>query len=241
MRVLGSVVARNEADRYLGRSLAWLKRFTDDVFVFDDRSTDGSVAVAVAEGCAVRVRGTAEPSFLDDESAYRATAWRHLEEELRPRAGDWVLVVDADEFPVAALGVDEREALEAEVDRADRSRTDGLVLHVDELFGAGPPALVRTDGLWGSIEACRMVRWRPDARFASRRMGASPVPSYVTTRRRTSALRLPHLGYATDVDRRARYRRYTDLQVGHNRGHVASILAQPTLTQWVGKTPWVDR
>ena len=47
MRIIASMVLKNEADRYLRAMLQHNHVWWDDLFVYDDQSTDNSVEIAM--------------------------------------------------------------------------------------------------------------------------------------------------------------------------------------------------
>ncbi len=238
MRLIAHLVVRDEADRYLWDCLQWLTGFADTVTVFDDRSDDGTADIARRWGCHVDIRPPDAASFMENESAFREAGWHAMEAAAKPVNDDWIIALDADEFLVA-IG-DERETVLNNIDRADIEGLDGLVLPVAEIFGWDSLRLLplqRTDAAWGTITACRMVRWRPDGTFKNRRQGGGSVPTYVHSRGMTDSLHLAHVGYMDVEDRAAKHAHYSATR-GHSQAHVQSILMPGRLQPWTGKIPW---
>lgn len=242
MRVLGSLVMRNEAARWLDCCLAWNVPLVNAFFVYDDQSTDDSVKVAQARGCVVSQRPDGVPPLLVHEGRFREAAWRAFEEAMNPAEGDWVLAIDADEF--VASTQDESEA----VYWACRDATDdgaiGLRLTIPEVFAVqGSPAAeefltrpeVRVDGMWASIAGVRLFEWQPDGHFPDRALASGSAPSYVAEGaiNAIEGLWLLHYGYAHPGDRQEKYQRYV-ARPGHAVAHVASIVEEPVLQLWGG-------
>lgn len=246
-RVLGYMVVRNERARYLDACLAWAAGVVDDLGVYDDRSDDGTAALARARGALVAVREEHAPSFLDHEGRFRADAWAWFEAALAPAEGDWVLALDADEFVVSSHGT-ARDGVDRAVAEAGRLGAITALVAVPEVFatdvddtGYLVEARVRVDGLWGTIAGTRLFAYRPGGIFRDRAMGCGAEPTYVASAARGALqagwLRLLHLGYADAEDRQAKYDRYTALaNHGHADDHVRSILAPATVRPWRG--PW---
>lgn len=244
MRLIGHVVARNEERRYLRPCLEWLGRIVHKTVFFDDLSTDGTAKVAREMGCHVVSRLASEPSFAEDESAFRQLGWEALGEVAEPN--DWVLLIDADEFLVSTgpspngFPGSEHHMVMANVDLALTEGVNGLWLDVAEIWSLQDEcALQRVDGYWAGITACRLVRYQEGGEFASRKEGGGSAPTYATpVWSNAIGLKLLHLGYARAEDRRSKHARYSKGR-GHNPKHVASIVEQPLLRQWEGPIPSV--
>lgn len=236
-RILGHLVTHNELDRYLPAAIDWLEAIVDGPIVaYDDQSSDGTYEYLKNRGVLAFRRPNSTPSFAEDESAFRGAAWRYLEGCVSPRRSDWILCVDADEFLVVSdPAASVREALTDTVQRALDQHIEAVAMPVLEVFDYSTGiAQYRVDGFWGEIEACRLVRWRPEGVFAPRIEGGGSVPTaWIDWRYRDDDLALMHLGYATEADRRARYERYRAGQ-GHNLRHIESILQTPVLKPWHG-------
>lgn len=232
-RLFGLLCVRNEADRYLRDCLAWNGQALDDVFVYDDLSTDDSIAVALLTGATVDVRSEDVPPFLEHEGRFRQGAWEAFELAMRPTAGDWVLAFDADEFLAYPSSIDPCAFLRDVACSFTRNGYVGCKLKIHEVFGVeGDAWYVRTDGFWGDITGLRFFEYRHGGKFANRRMGCGSAPTYAQRVGEMTALELFHLGYARAADRVDKYNRYFGLP-GHSAQHVASILDTD-----VALTPW---
>lgn len=241
MRLFGLLCVRNEADRYLSDCLQWHAPILDDIFVYDDQSTDDSAALAESYGAKVEIRPDDVPSFTENEGQFRQAAWDAFELNMFPEREDWVLAFDADEFFVS--GRDERDMLLALAYTAQFDDTNAVTMHFNEVFGETDDhqPLIRTDGFWGETDHPRFFRYQWRGRYANRRMGGGSVPSYVQPSVTCTASFL-HYGYAKPEDRIKKHDFYTSIPCnGHNPQHIASIVAPESvmkLEQWKGKTPW---
>lgn len=229
-RIIGHLCVKNEADRYLSDVLDWHHRFLDDLYVYDDVSTDETATVA-AKHATVRTRFLGI-SFEQDESCFRGLAWESMAHDLRPEAGDWILCLDADEFFVSSW-VQPRQALEDLIGRVSEHCT-GIDLRIHEIFDIrnGVP-MRRVDGFWGAITGTRLVPYLDEDQFTSKAMGGGSVPASAL-RCRYDAQHLDgsilHYGYARPADRATKHQRYTNHQSsGHNPRHIESILTRPHL------------
>lgn len=233
------MVTRNEAGRYLAATLSWLTGLVEQVCVFDDRSDDDTVAVAERCGAHVDIRPRNVPSFTEDESRFRAAGWAQMERIAAPDVNTWILAVDADEYLVASDPEGNRDGTRQAIRETAHSARSAVVFPVAEIFGfdeTGVP-LVRTDGFWGCIKACRLVRWRPGAVFDERQEGGGSIPSsWARTSTTDPNLTILHYGYANAEDRAMKFERYAST-LGHNPNHIASIMRAPTLKHWSGARP----
>jgi Glycosyl transferase family 2 len=244
MRIIGHMVTRNEMGRWLTTTLPWLAELCHgDVAVYDDQSTDETAKYAADLVAAFRIRPDAIPSFAENEGVFRWAAWQFMERRLAARDGDWVLVVDADELLLTNIAGGDADQVRMQLmDAIGRAEEDGhrtLTFNVAEVFefdGMGWP-LVRTDGFWGTITACRAAHWQCQGVFGARKEGGGSLPSsWRRNPRPDEHLELLHLGYARPEDRVEKHRRYSQGS-GHSSRHVKSILDRPHLTHWVGMRP----
>lgn len=240
MKVICNMVVRNEADRYLESCLDWVGHHVDELFVTDDRSDDESVNVAIAQGATVFTRGADQPSFLEAEGSFRENGWQRMLETYQPQEGDWILGLDADEFPIEC---NVREVC----DEANRRGYASINIKIPEIFSLDPLA-ERTDGFWGTIVGTRLMRYQPGPQtFRQPTMGSGVFPSYAYHCRNWSerddcGLRIMHFGYADPDDREEKYLRYkSQHRNGHAGSHIESILMPPKLREWTGPQPRVWR
>ena len=240
MRVIAHLVARNEADRYLDSVLAALP--TPYVHLYDDQSTDDTVAIAQRRGAQVRRRPEIVPAFMDDEGAFRQAAWDSMVDTMRPEAGDWVLALDCDEFLVG--DGDLADVVSEAILAAQEAGAVGIQLPIPEIWdiSRGEP-WQRLDGFWAGLAAPRLFAYRPLGRFRRAVLGCGSVPTYVTQgylSPHTYGLAIAHLGYADVEDRSQKYQRYAGTP-GHNPAHILSIRTAPLLGRAPFSLPTVNR
>lgn len=251
MRLYATVVMRNEADRYLASMLMNVNKIVDDIFVWDDQSTDKSWQIALDAGAMVSGRPDNVPSFLQNEGAYRQAAWDTFEACLQPDLDSWILAIDADECLVAADWCGQppggiRETVNKAIQEAERQGCLSVLIPVPEVFGFdddGTP-LIRVDGLWPTVAGTVLFKYLPRAKFRDKAMGCGREPEIVTTRysQINFGLNLLHYGYAHEPDQALKHARYTALvDHGHNNTHVNSIVGRKTLKRWEGPVPVMTR
>lgn len=220
MKIFSYMIVKNEADRYLERSLTSLQSQVDGLFVLDDGSADGTAEIL--DHMKIPYRFNNRESFLEDESKCRQNAWLCMEKELLPRLGDWILTLDADEI------LRSRRPLKEIVRLSERDNHDGLILPVREMWQEDQ---MRIDGFWGTVTALRLAQWRPNGTFKAEQMGGGSLPTYVSNRGFTSDAEILHYGYTKVEDRTTKHDRYKSKPGRHNKKHIDSILSQPMLAE----------
>lgn len=235
------MVIKNEKDRYLESCIRWAQQFLDEIFVYDDRSTDGSAELAHELGCRTVLRGENVPTFLEHEGRFRAAAWRSLESVMKPSSNDWIFALDADEFPVSDKDPI-RLAIEKSIKKANYNGKPAVVLPFPEIFKIENGKFYsRVDGEWGRIRGSRLFKYRPNAQWNSKPMGCGSEPTYVAQGRASLncfGLSVLHLGYAKVEDQYNKYKRYSSLvKHGHADKHIKSIVTPPKLVEWEGPIP----
>jgi glycosyltransferase involved in cell wall biosynthesis len=237
IKIHGIMVMKNESSRYLRSCLEWMSNFFDSLFIYDDQSTDSSVEIASNFGL-VKVRESSVPSFIENESAFRMSAWKAFEESIKPSIGDWVFSFDADEFLVFG------EDLVPVIETAQSQGCVGVSIPFPEVFDIqNDTPFVRVDGFWGSIRGPRLFEYRHGGVWNPKKMGCGSEPTYVSsgsisyTCQRLAVL---HYGYAKDIDKQKKWERYGNMDFhGHDDAHIRSIMADPTLERWSGQIPVV--
>lgn len=237
-RIVASFVVRNEMDRYWPHTLRLSRRWADTTFVWDDQSYDHTLEEASNYADVALTRPSHYPSFLENESHFRRSAWEAMADELDLTSDDWVFAIDADEALVSLADTRVSDSLRYSVSMAASEEADAVEFQVYEVWERDP-IRVRNDGAWGQITGTRLVRYNPDAQFADKvfACGQTPVPDKVV---RSSGLGLLHFGYVTEEDRVTKHARYSKLP-GHNQRHIDSILTKPRLREWTsGNDPLAE-
>lgn len=238
MKLVASVIVRNELDRYLRPFLRHLAAFCDEIRILDDASTDEwADRITASDGVdggltaeeldRLHVLTDVESRFFTHEGLTRQAllAWT-LEGE-----PTHVLAIDADEF--VSDGATLRLLLERRPDIPAWSLT------MQEVWKAADECLcVRQDGGWRQHEVPILWRvpgrrqltdrrWRiPERKLAS---GREPQAIRELAQHRQvvpTGAEVLHFGWANEADRQARYDRYATHDGGrfHASTHLKSIL-----------------
>ena len=231
MKLVASLLVRDELARYQPRLTEHLLTYVDEIRVLDDCSKDNTGAILDKLDWRVHVKTMMGSSVWDS----------HGEGAARQQLLDWtlaakpthVLAIDGDEF--VPDGQKLREAIQRNPD------SEAFTLTMREIWDRKDiPWHERVDGQWGPREC--PVCWKVPATMGEGwsirplPMACGREPEIVSLLGQMGdAIRtgcdLVHLGWSNPSERRSRYDRYVKLDGGehHASEHLASILEPPTL------------
>lgn len=228
---------RNEADRYLVRTLSALERLVDAIVVYDDASSDATAEVCTSFPKVELYRGDS-PLLAVDEAGLRERLWRLAV----ARDPEWILALDADEE------LDERAV--GELWRLfDQRDYDVISCRIFDFWKS--ETHVRVDGPWNpwnrfSPVAVRCIpalsdTWNPQPIHCGRFPRA-----YADRSTFYSQLRVRHYGWARQEDHLRKYLFYRERDLtlhGKVAAHTESILsAKIRLEPWLVQrpAPWLE-
>lgn len=224
IKIHGLTVCGNEVDRYLESSLLHNYRYLDTIFIYDDQSDDGSMALSLDVGTEVVRRPDDVPTFLEHEGAFRQAAWDAWVASIQPAYGDWVLAFDVDEFyygpPLHSLV----------------GEYVGGVIRRPEMWSYTQP-LHRVDGEWSKITNIRFFPYAEPGVFHNKELAGGSAPSYTESTTQKLEAHLLHYGYADPGDRKVKYSRYID-RPGHSRSHIRSIKRPAKIEDYTPNEEW---
>lgn len=221
MKLVASMIVKNEFDRYLKQSIEHLLTYCDEVRVLDDGSTDGGFEWLGGLNKPVFVKKNPGPSFFEHEGRARQA----LLEYTMTAKPDFVLSIDADEF--VSDGFSLRQMI------TTRPQDSIFTLNMVEVWNAYPMTLdLRVDGLWGPRKC--PILWRAPSQLGGNwRMidralacGREPIAVIETRQKTGTDVQILHFGWACKADREERAHRYEVHDAGqfHNNHHLQSIL-----------------
>mgnify|MGYP001209275565 FL=1 len=245
LKLVASLITRNEADKYLVQCVEALQGFCDEIRAVDDDSTDGTHSLMQKMG--VKVLRNDRSMFYEHEGRAR----QQLLEWTMEAEPTHILVVDGDELVVGgdklreAVSVPAPELTLRERRQRGRGGRDSTItvwrLQMQEIWGATEDhLLVRQDGGWKEhpVPICfhvppdhhsnRQMRrhWQiPDRALACGRIPAEAVMASNRVSGEASATIL-HFGWSCEADRWARHQRYVKHDGGahHASKHLDSIM-----------------
>jgi hypothetical protein len=216
MKLVASVVVRNELQRYLMPFIYHLSDFCDEIVVLDDHSTDGGFRQLTGMP-EVTLIGTAdEPLFFVHEGRFRNA----LLEMTLSRKPTHILAIDADEFVTDGQAVRNACAGPGNV----------FTLRMEEVWKADENGLqIRVDGGWRQRNVPILYRVPPLPRhrsfkIADRAMACGREPQSVAMqalrgKSTPSGSSILHFGWTREAERDARYQRYVQHDLGKSGGH----------------------
>ena len=240
MKLVASMIVKNEMDRYLPLAVSHLLTYVDEIRVLDDGSTDGTYEFLDGKS-AVKVLRNEGPHFFEHEGQARQ---KLLDWTFEAQA-DYVLAIDADEFvgepKILRAGI-ESSALPVyilQLVEAWQVNKGGISIRVDGLWGprkvpmlymppdkAPPPSAARRRGSRiGTAAADARRAWR----IADRQLACGREPQAVVAESRRAPVlgtHVFHFGWTRKSERQARAERYFEHDGGnfHQNRHLQSIL-----------------
>jgi glycosyltransferase involved in cell wall biosynthesis len=225
VKLVASMIVKNELGRYLPECVGHLRDFCDLVVVLNDGSTDRTgewLDDNSDERMVVQHLDPADGFFAGHEGRKRQAL---LDFTLK-QGPDWVLAIDADEFvsdgaPIRAYLDEPRQIGSLEIEEVWKADNAGLMIRID---GGWRPHPIPC--LWsGHI---RERRGHP-LQIMDRALSCGREPLVVRRqfhRARPTGASLLHFGWAMESGRRERYERYVTADGGrfHQNAHLDSIM-----------------
>lgn len=225
MKLIASIIVRNELGRYLELCVAALLEFCDEVRVLDDYSSDGTYEWLIS-GTQVARGVSAIANFGEKFYEHEGRARGRLLDFTLSGNPTHVLSIDADEF------VGDGRAIRAAIDMDDEQPV--WTLAMSEVWKADARSLwLRRDGGWRVHNA--PVLWRVPKRLdttwrikdVALACGREPMAVRAQFRHALkTGTEILHFGWANVDERQARYERYVEHDDGqfHNKRHLDSIM-----------------
>jgi glycosyltransferase involved in cell wall biosynthesis len=220
MRLVASLICRNELGRYLRECITSLQEFTDEIRVLDDASTDGSFEWLTEQERVEVLQFPVSRFFVHEGRARQA-----LLEWTWQANPTHVASFDCDEL------ISDGAALRATIGREPEQPIWSVTMC--EVWGADEDGLrIREDSGWRSHEVPFV--WRAPAknenawRIMDRKLACRRVPTQIlrsSSRAVPTGQSLLHLGWTNPRERATRLARYREHDGGrfHANAHLDSI------------------
>lgn len=214
-KIIGIMLVKNEADRYLRRVLSQMTVLCDRLLVLDDGSTDSTPLLCEHYGAKVYRNATRE-TWEKNELALRKALWNRAVAKANP--GDWIICLDADETFHPAPHVPEIIRMV----QKNNPNVDGLVCPLYDMWS---PSEYRDDELWNAHtrDWCMIVKYDPDKEYVWRETplhcGRFPLNAVSVAAR--VPLNILHWGWAQHADRMKKYERYMKVDPEGKSGSLA--------------------
>ena len=207
-----SMVVHNEEKRYLKEMLEHTKQYVDNYVIIDDASTDNTVKLCedILKEKQYKIIKNAK-SMFSNEYLLRKKQW----EETINTNPDWIIFLDADEIVEDKIIKDIKYMI----------KNDEVDAYCFRLYDMWKPGYYRSDKYWCAHNTYRpfLIRYQPKFhyKFIKSKQHCGRMPKNVLRLNYiNSDIKLKHLGWLKDEDKKYKYDRYLKLD---NEGKYGNI------------------
>ncbi|MGC6508866.1 MAG: glycosyltransferase family 2 protein [Myxococcota bacterium] len=226
-RLVFSTIMRNEADKFLHDVISHAAQYVDAFLVIDDCSTDESIEVCrqAAGNVPLYLYSPPQPLYLRSEFYIRSLQWA-LTAELNP---EWILLLDADEVF--------EDKVFHQIEQIMKSPTLRVGFPKFDMWNETE---YRDDEFWCPHNRlwAHLIRYRPEFtkwHKAKVHSGRHPL-EYMSTEVAKCPLRIKHLGWSREAERRRKHEWYLQIDDKPYAGNAALYShimdPNPTLKPW---------
>lgn len=214
--MIGIMLVRNEADRWLETVLTQMQSVCRKIVILDDCSTDNTPEIC--KKYTPYVWKSCESLWATNEVWQRKLLWMLAADKADP--GEWILCLDADE---TMPGINK---LLDYATRAENYDCDGLSFN---LFDMWSPTQYRDDDLWTAHlrEWVMCVKYDPAREYLWRetKLHCGRFPVNACERPGQTGLSIQHWGWSRPEDRKIKHERYMEADPGGKDGSLAQYLS----------------
>lgn len=237
-KLIGTLLCRNEKDRYLEQVIRQMASVCTHLVVFDDNSTDGTPEliedIAREYGVPLAMSRGTQCMWTTNELLRRKQVWDMATSICED--GDWILSLDADE---TITNIEDLPRLiEFAEDMPD------VVAIGTPLYDMWTPTHYRDDELWCGHKRdwFMCVRYLKDKQYTWRgtplHCHRIPIDAHLGGRViKTPSMVVRHWGWAKPEDREVKYKRYMECDPKGEYGNLAQYLSilddNPNLKEFV--------
>ena len=210
------MVVKNEENRFLEQMLLSAKAYVDFILIIDDASTDNTVAICekVLTNFPHKIIKN-HTSLFENETNLRTFQWQETL-KLNP---NWILILDADELF--------EDTIFDKIEDLLQTTKDAIYFR---LFDFWSETHYRDDALWYAHRTYRpfMMRNKESMAYsfkdAAQHCGRFPL-EITQLSYELSDIRLKHLGWSREIDRKNKFERYLQLDPNGEFGNMHQYLS----------------
>ena len=206
------MVVHNEAQRYLKDMILHTTKYVDEYVIIDDASTDNTEAIikdVLKNKKLYYIKNNI--SMFHEEYKLRIKQWK----ETIKTNPDWILFLDADEIFENKIVSDIKYMI----------LNDEVDAYCFRLYDMWKPNYYRDDEYWSAHKSYRpfLIRYQPKFKykFIKQNQHCGRMPKNVLRLNYiNSDIRLKHLGWLKDEDKKQKYERYMKLDKDGKYGNL---------------------
>lgn len=223
-----SMIVKNEEGRYLSQVLNSLKGHINEAVIIDDGSTDNTIEMCreILKDIQVHIIQN-EQSMFANEVELRKKQWT----ETIKTNPDWILNLDADEILEENFWVNAQKII----------NNKDADFYCFRLYDMWNETHYREDKFWNAHSIYRpfLMRYQPNFNYiwneSPQHSGRFPVNLF-SFQKLKSEFRIKHFGWATEKDRKEKYKRYQRLDpnaiYGIREQYDSIMDTEPNLIKW---------
>lgn len=206
------LLAKNEAHRYLVRTLKSVVQFADRIVVLNDNSIDETAYISGEFGA--EVYSTSKNTFTEKEATIRAMLFELIINKSFVADDDWIIILDADEEVIEPRRLCNFLKENEEKHKLYNSINKPAVLAFT-LFDMWSDTEFRSDRLWNAHTRSwvmgLMHKKNREYRFLDKKLHCGRLPLFAFYATINTGLDILHWGWAKEKDRFLKYHRYLKL------------------------------
>ena len=207
-----SMVVHNEEKRYLKEMLEHTKQYIDNYVIIDDASTDNTIKICeeVLKDKKHKIIKNSK-SMFSNEYLLRKKQWK----ETINTNPDWIMFLDADEIFEDKIIKDIKYMI----------KNNEVDAYCFRLYDMWKPGYYRADKYWNAHNVYRpfLIRYQPKFhyKFIKAKQHCGRMPKNVLRLNYiNSDIKIKHLGWLNDEDKKSKYERYLKLDSKGKYGNI---------------------
>jgi glycosyltransferase involved in cell wall biosynthesis len=205
MEIIVGAIIKNEANRYLTRFMESITKFADKIIIIDDGSTDNSMEI-----CKIYTPYVykSEELFIKDESILRKMLWDYCISYVKDDFNTWIAILDADEI----IDVDYIDKIRIYIECANKTLSDSIGYKFYDMWNE---TQYRDDNLWRAHRdfLVHFIKYNPyrNYKWNNKKLHCGRLPVNAFCNIFPTNIKVKHLGYVKEEDRKKKYKSYMKL------------------------------